>query len=165
MSYTNGLSTLHTHTLSYLTVLKIFLHFLNVLIRRYPPFYNLKVQSARLNDWTSLTFCITPSPLTLLSPPPGGLSAGQPNSQLPGAAVRPPPPAPPVGRHLPGPHLAELRPGALVWCSGQRPWEALHPAVRPHPRGERLIVQVHEKVQRDVFASLCTLQKGQLIKP
>lgn len=70
---------------------------------------------------------------SLSSPPPGGLSAGQPHSQLPGAAVRPPPPAPPVGGHLPGSHLAELRPGPLVWSSGQRPREALHPAVGSHP--------------------------------
>ena len=67
------------------------------------------------------------------------MSAGQPNSQLPGAALGPPPSAPPVGGHLPGPHLAELRPGALVRGPGQRPREALHPADGPHPRGERVI--------------------------
>lgn len=76
---------------------------------------------------------------SLLSPslPPGGLSAGKPNCQLPGAAVRPPPAAPPVGSHLPGPHLAELWPGTLVRSSRQRPREALHPPVWSNPRGER----------------------------
>lgn len=94
--------------------------------------------------WTSehlstSSCCISLSPLSDLFPPTGGLSAGQPYSQLPGAAVRPPPPAPPVGGHLPGSHLAELRPSPLVWSSRQRPWEALHPAVGSHSRGERLI--------------------------
>lgn len=121
-------------------IITSYLKVLNVLIHRYPPL-NLKVQSTHLK-WTSLTssFCITFLPLlSPSSPPPGGLSAGQPNSQLPGAAVRPPPLAPPVGGHLPGPHLAELWPGTLVWSPGQRPREALHPAVGSHPRGERLI--------------------------
>lgn len=78
-----------------------------------------------------------PRPPLFSPPPPGGLSAGQPNSQLSGAAVGPPPAAAPVGGHLPGSHLAELWAGPLVWSSGQCPREALHPAVRSHPWGER----------------------------
>lgn len=70
--------------------------------------------------------------------PPESLSAGQPDRQLSGAVVGPPPAAAPVGGHLPGPHLAEFRLGSLVWSPGQRPREALHPALRPHPWGERL---------------------------
>lgn len=73
---------------------------------------------------------------SLLLSPPGGLSAGQPDSKLPGAAVRPPSLAPPVGGYLPGTHLAELWPGTLVWGSRQRPREALHSAFRSHSRGE-----------------------------
>lgn len=80
---------------------------------------------------------LSPKPSLLSPPPPGGLSAGQPNSQLSGAAVGPPPAAAPVGGHLPGSHLAELWASPLVWSSGQRSREALHPAVRPHSRGER----------------------------
>lgn len=77
------------------------------------------------------------SSLTLLcSSLSGGLSAGQPHRQLPGAAVGPSPSAPSVGGHLPGAHLAELRPGAMVWRSRQRAREALHPAVGSRPRGD-----------------------------
>lgn len=72
----------------------------------------------------------------LCSSSSGGLSAGEPHRQLPGAAVGPSPSAPPVGGHLPGPHLAELRPGAMVWRSRQRPREALHPTVGPRAWGD-----------------------------
>lgn len=70
------------------------------------------------------------------NPPAGGLSAGEPDRQLPGAAVGPPPSAPPVGGHMSGSHLAELRTGALVRSPRQRAREAVHPAVGPHSWGE-----------------------------
>lgn len=109
MSYTICISTLSA---LYLTVFKISLHFLNVLIRWYPLFYNREVQSAYLNtiSQTHYSASLLLISFSSLPPPPplGGLSAGQPHSQLPGAALRPPPAAPPVGGHLPGPHLAEL---------------------------------------------------------
>lgn len=83
--------------------------------------------------WTPEHLSLFPS---LSISPSGGLSAGQPYSQLPGAAVRPSPPATPVGSHLPGSHLAELWPCPLVRSSRQRPWETLHPAVRSSPWGK-----------------------------
>lgn len=101
----------------------------DILICRCACFYNQKLHICASHTLISHS-------ASLLLSPPGGLSAGQPDSKLPGAAVRPPSLAPPVGGYLPGTHLAELWPGALVWGSRQRPREALHSAFRSHSRGE-----------------------------
>lgn len=101
----------------------------DMLICRCARFYNQKLHICA-------SHALIAHSASLLLSPPGGLSAGQPDSKLPGAAVRPPSFAPPVGGYLPGTHLAELWPGALVWGSRQRPREALHSAFRSHSRGE-----------------------------